>query len=276
MKKIIQQLPTYGLIILALLCVNNTYGQTEETVAIPLSHPNEDGKLYVHIINGSITVEAHNGNNVVVRATSRATKHRRNSNSSKNGLKRVEDNSLGFTVEERNNTVYIKYLSGGNSTLDFLVKVPAHFSMDLQTINHGKIVVSGVEGSHEVSNTNGPITMNNIRGSVIADALNKDIKITFDKVNPKAPMMFSSLNGDVDISFPSNVKANITVKSEFGDVFTDFEITKSKNQELVKTTKNNNVYRVKREKGFSGSINGGGVTFNFKTLNGDILIRKNK
>ena len=46
-----------------------------------------------------------------------------------------------------------------------------------------------------------------------------------------------------------------------------------KNKPLTKKTKKSGVYQLKREKGISGVINGGGSNLTFKTLNGDILIR---
>jgi hypothetical protein len=190
-------------------------------------------------------------------------------------MQRVVDNSLEFTIEENNNTVYLKY-SPGKGSIDFNVKVPRRFSVDLKTVNHGKILVEGVDGDHEVSNLNGPITMNNISGSVIADALNKDITIGFDRINATSNMMFTSLNGDLDIVFPKTLKANVMARSDNGNVYTDFEIVASKNSQNAIKTRSNGVYKVKREKGVSGTINGGGPDMTFKTMNGDILIRSNE
>lgn len=267
-------------LVLCILCLFtgiNTVAQTAESYTIPLSNPNEAGKLVAHIIDGSITVKGYDGNEVIVEALgSQKGKHGNNHKSKKNrdGMRRVHDNALAFSIEEVNNTVYIKY-KPGKRVIDFTVKVPRRFSVDLKTVNQGSIQVEGVDGSHEVSNTNGSITMNNIGGSVIADALNKDITIDFDRIDSGSNMMFTSLNGDVDVKFPKSLKANVMARSDNGDVYTDFEMTTSSNNRNVKKTNSNGVYRVKREKGISGSINGGGPDMTFKTLNGDIFIRSN-
>ena len=37
-------------------------------------------------------------------------------------------------------------------------------------------------------------------------------------------MAFTSLNGIVDVTLPASVKANVKLRSDQGDVFTDFDI----------------------------------------------------
>lgn len=264
-----------GILILVVLVFSFTLNaQERETHKIPLSNPNEAGKLVWNVIDGSIIVSGHDGNEVTVTAIGRS-KSSSWKDKSKNGLKKIENNSLSYRVEEINNTVYIKY-SPGKSVIDFEVKVPKNFSLDLKTINKGSILVDNVDGTHEVSNTNGKITMTNVGGSVIADALNKDVNIGFRKIDNDATMMFSSLNGDIDISFPLDLRANVMARSDNGNVYTDFEIAIDKSKRNVKTSNKSGVYQVKREKGISGIINGGGAEMTFKTLNGDILIRSNE
>lgn len=271
---------TVGFVMIYLLFMSSTMGvvaQTTESFTIPLSNPNEEGKLVTHIIDGSITVVGYDGNEVIVEALgNQKSKGWNNKKSAKerDGMRRIADNSLEFTIEEVNNTVYIKS-TPGKWIIDFTVSVPRRFSVDLKTVNQGAIRVKGVDGAHEVSNTNGPITMNNISGSVIADALNKDIIIGFDRIDSGSNMMFSSLNGDVDVKFPNTLKANVMARTDNGDVFTDFEMVTTNNKRSNKKRNANGVYRVKREKGVSGSINGGGPDMTFKTLNGNIFIRSN-
>ena len=251
--------------------------QNTETFTIPLSHPGENGKLKVHIVDGSITVNGYDGNEVIVTAIGdRRSKgwNKSKNQRTKNGLKKMVENSLEFTVEEYNNQVYVSY-QPGKRVLDFEIQIPRNFSVDLRTVNQGNIMVEGVDGAHEVSNTNGKIDMREVGGSVIADALNQSITVTFEKVESDTTMMFSSLNGDVDISFPKSLKADITARSDNGNVYTDFEITKVRNSSNTLSSRNNGVYKVSNKKGVSGTINGGGASITFKTLNGDIMIREN-
>ncbi|MCH9660030.1 MAG: hypothetical protein K0U54_03875 [Bacteroidetes bacterium] len=264
-------------IIIMTVCVYSSVAQKNESYTIPLSKPGDEGKLIVHLIDGSITVEGHQSDDVVVEASGnsrRNSKRHGSHKSGRNGMERIDDNSLSFSIEEINNQVRVK-ARPGNDVIDFVIKVPYDFSVDLKTINKGNIVVGHVKGTHEVSNTNGKITMNDVSGSVVADALNQDIIVTFKEVYANTNMMFSSLNGDVDISFPESLKATISARSDNGNVYTDFEVVKVSNGNNVNTTRKDGVYKVSRKRGVSGTINGGGSDINFKTLNGDVLIRSN-
>ena len=273
-------------IILSLFFGLTLSAQSKETLEVPLSNPGGEGKLVINIIDGSITVNGYDGDEVVISAMASQKKSYKSKSknkdkgkysdkaSSKDGMKRITENGLAYTVEEINNTVYVKYTPGGQM-IDFEVKVPRNFSLDLKTVNAGTITVDGVNGTHEASNTNGKITMTNVGGSVVADALNQDITVAFKTITPNTTMMFTSLNGDLDITFPNNLKANIDARSEFGNVYTDFEIEIDNSMPITKTKNKDGVYKVKRNKGVVGKINGGGADINFKTLNGDILIRSN-
>ena len=255
--------------ILSLLYLS-VLGQSSDEYSVPLSNPGVPGTLIVHIIDGSITVMDHNEQDVKVETSPRYKRHHAKE---KYGLKRVDVTSAGITIEERDNKVQVKH-HPGKGPVDYTIKVPRDFSVNLKTINGGELVVEGVNGNHEVSNTNGPITMNLVGGSVIADALNSDIIVTFENVDEASAMMFTSLNGDVDISFPKNLKADINADATFGDVYSDFEIVARRSSGQTKKEKNDGTYKVTTKSGVIGTINGGGMDLIFKTLNGDVLIRK--
>ena len=61
------------------------------------------------------------------------------------------------------------------------------------------------------------------------DTTNGDVRVSFASMDSSADMAFSSFNGDVEVTFPSSLKANVKAKSDMGDVFTDFDMEVSKN-----------------------------------------------
>ncbi len=252
----------------------------QETVTIPLTNPDKEGFLKMGIINGSITIKGSNTKEVIVKGTKveKAKSYYSGRKTSKNdvsGLKRISNNSLEFSAEEYNNEVYVR--STPHGTTDFEIEVPTNFSLKISTINKGDIYVENVNGTMDVSNINGKITLKDISGSVSADALNKDIVVNFIKVTPNAPMAFSSMNGDIDITFPKNFKADLKMKSDRGEIFTDFDLKTKPNSSTVTKGENSkgNAFRVKVEKWIMGSINGGGSEVLFKNFNGDVIIRAN-
>ena len=261
-----------GLLFL-LLSAGSLSAQTEsESVTIPLSNPGEDGRLKMSLLYGSINVEAHQGKDVVIETRS---SQKSKSSKTKNGMRRIGDTSLEFSAEEYNNKIVVRS-KNQSKRVDFIIKVPENFSLDLRATNNGNITVEGVKGEMEISNLNGAITLTNIGGSVIADALNKDIVVTFSKGYEKSPMAFTSLNGDLDVTFPSNLEANIKAKTDYGEIYTDYEMKMTRNVNKDEKKSSSGVYKVTVDKWVTGTINGGGAELLFKTMNGDVMIRSNK
>ena len=154
--------------------------------------------------------------------------------------------------------------------------MPVHTSLHLRAVNDGDIVVTGVDGEMDIDNVNGSVTLNNIAGSAVAHALNGRLLVTFTRINQK-PMAFSSLNGDIDVTFPADLKANVSLRSDRGDVFSDFDVQMqaSSAQPIVEDSRGHGgKYRVKIDKTVRGSINGGGPELQFTNFNGQIYIRK--
>lgn len=268
------------LILVSVLFLLTMQLAAQETVNVPLSNPSKPGTLKMGILNGSITVKGYSGSEVIVKGTRRESNKkyysgRKTGKKSTNGLKRISVNSLEFSATEYDNEVRVK--SSHHGTTDFEIQVPKNFSLKISTTNRGEIYVENVNGTMDISNTNGKITLKDISGSVSADALNKDIVVNFVKVTPNVAMAFSSLNGDIDITFPKTIKADIKVKSDRGEIYTDFDLKAKPSK--AKITKGEgskgNSYRVQVEKWIVGSINGGGAEILFKNFNGDVIIRSN-
>ena len=188
---------------------------------------------------------------------------------------RIPVYSTSLEVEEHNNRIEIS-TDSWKRTIDVDLKVPRNTSLKLHCVNHGDIYVEGVSGEIDVNNVNGGVTLKNVSGSAIAHALNEDLIVTFDSIYADKPMSFSSLNGDVDVTFPANVKCDVKIKNDMGDVYSDFEISRvDKPVDMYEENeeKEEGKYRVRIERTFYGTINGGGPEFFFKNFNGDILIR---
>jgi hypothetical protein len=267
------KLKTIKSIAVAILFLMAGNSSAQEKISVPLSNPNNSGVLKMGIISGAITITGYNGKEVVVIGTKRKEKKRKNKSKNKYGLKKISNKSMEFSVEEYDNTVKVE--STPMSTIDFEIKVPVNFSLKVSTVNRGFIEISNIKGAIEVSNVNGRITLKDITGSVSADTVNGDIVANLLKVTSNTAMAFSNLNGKLDITLPKSIKANVKIKSDRGEIFTDFDL--KSNPQKAKVTKGrasrDGVYKVKVENWIIGSINGGGPEILFKTFNGDIILR---
>lgn len=238
---------------------------------IPLSSPSSPGVLEVDQISGSITVVAYSGKEVIVKATVHGD-DKECTDCEKKGMKKISGSSLNISAEENDNVVRIHNELWNNKT-DFDIKVPINFSLKLETINNGDIYVEGVNGEMEISNVNGKITLKGVSGSVSADTTNGELIADFKSITSGADMAFSSFNGNVEVTFPSSLKANVKAKSDMGDVYTDFDMNVSENKPEIDRSSKTGTYKVKVEQWVKGKINGGGPEMMFKTFNGDIMIK---
>ena len=250
-------------------------GQTQaggDRIPVTLSDPSRPARVKVSLVNGGITVKAYEGKEVVVEARVRNRESSRN----EGGPKRLTISSTGLSVEEENNDVNINTDSYMHA-IDVTVSVPVHTSLKLRAVNDGDIVVTGVDGELDVDDVNGSVTLNNIAGSAVAHALNGHLYATFVKVDPQKAMAFSSLNGDIDVTFPADLKANVSIRSDQGDVFSDFDVQlkAASSQPVVEDGRGHGgKYRVKIDKTIHGTINGGGPEIQFRNFQGKIYIRK--
>ncbi len=284
-----------------LLCVG-TLSFTQELgsdkVTVPFSNPGKPGFIEVHVQRGSITVKGFNGTEVVIEAILRESKigpfggditerveemigtvQKKEDQSDKTaGLKKLSlPGSTGLSVEEKDNRMEIRTRTLKYS-VDLVIQVPFSTSMDLSSLMGGGIEVDNVKGEIEVSNMNGAIKLMSVSGTVLANSMNGGIEVTFAEVNPDKHMSFSTMNGDIDVTLPASTKANLKLKSDFGEVYSDFEIDMSRAPQTVETEPEaeEGRYRIAFDKYYLGAINGGGPEFVLKTMHGDILIRKAK
>jgi DUF4097 and DUF4098 domain-containing protein YvlB len=244
-----------------------------DRASVTLTDPSRPARVEVSLVSGGITVKAYDGKEIIVEAHARS---RESEKSGSGGPKRLEISSTGLSVEEENNQVRISTDSYMRA-IDLNISVPSRTSLKLRAVNNGDIVVTGVDGELDVDDVNGSVTLNNVSGSVLAHALNGRVLVTLVKVNPQKPMAFSSLNGDIDVTFPADLKANLSVRSDRGDVFSDFDVqlqTAAPQQIVEDARGHGGRYRVKIDKTVHGTINGGGPEIQFTNFNGAIHIRK--
>ena len=247
-----------------------------DKVTVAFSDPSRPGTVKVGLINGGITVTGYNGKEVIVEATPRASRRsREREGAPAGGMKRIMVSASGLTVEEENNVMSIGATTHG-APVDLAIQVPQRTNLQLRTHNDGHITVENVQGELDVNDTNGNVTLTNVSGSAVAHALNGKITATFAQVDAQKPMAFSSMNGRIEVTFPADIKANVKIKSDRGEVFSDFDIVmQAQPRTVVEDARGKGgKYRVQIDKTFFGTINGGGREIQFSNFNGPIYIRK--
>lgn len=247
-----------------------------EEVVIPLSKPNSPCIIKAHLHTGGITVTGYSGKDVIVKAdvaTAKITRERDKKESQ--GLRRISAKSMGMVIEEEDNVVKIRS-SSIHQKINLDIRVPFKSKLYLSCHHNGNILVDNVSGEIEAKNHHGSIDLTDISGHVMANTHHGYIKVGFNKVTPNKAMSFTTYHGNIDITFPSSIKASLKLKSERGDIYTDFDIKTRLKSTKAEKRNSSGKYVVKIEKSVHGDINGGGQEIFFETYHGNIYIKKRK
>ncbi len=244
--------------------------QSTQDFTIPLSNPNDPGKLAVSLHNGKIRVESHSGKDVLISV--KVYRSDKNKDSySRQGLKRIPKTGADFEILENRNIVQIK--GGNKNRADYTIKVPQEFSLSIKTHHDGDVYVQDVSGTIVVDAHHGGIQIENVKGSVLADTHHGSIKVSFSEIKSGVPMAFSTYHGDVDVTFPSNINASAKMKSIKGDIYTDFEMELKPTEPQTQQTRNNG-RKIVVSNWIYSNIGSGGTEYMFTTHHGDIILRK--
>jgi Toastrack DUF4097 len=242
------------------------------TVTIPFSDSSRPGTLQVSLTLAGITVKAANVKDVSLSTGPRSAR-RVGRPAAPSGLTRL-DQPAGLTVQEANNVMSVNV--SGSESGPLTVQVPLRTNLRLNSTNGG-VTVEGVDGEIEVTTVNGAIALTDAAGAVVVHATNGKVLVTLRQISPQKPMSFTSLNGDVDVTVPPDLKADLKLRSDNGEVYTDFDVTPRAAPPVpgVQDSRSG-VRRLKIDNSIYGSVNGGGPEFELRTYNGNIYLRKRK
>jgi hypothetical protein len=252
-------------------------GQSEQRIAVPLSDPTRPATLDVNLFAGGISVNAYEGNEIIIVVRDDEDDEDEDDDDDDrdprtDGLTRIPNTGIGLTAEERDNVVSIQ-MDWRPRGVDLEISVPRRTSVRAKTVNSGDVTLVGVSGDHEISNVNGGIFASDIAGSIVANTMNGDVEVSFTEVAAR-PMSFSSFNGDMEVSFPASLKAELRINGGRGDVLTDFDVEVLPQPVVVERGGGDGRNQVRMERETRVTIGGGGPEIQFKTFNGDIVIRK--
>ena len=245
-----------SIVLVALLVSGLTYAQ-EFKVA------KSTGKLNLHI--GRVTVEGHSGNEIIF--SSRDGRDKDEDDRAK-GLRAVnslglEDNTgLGINVTEKDGAVEVNQLKKMNSpNIKILVPKGVIVSFDHTSQYGGDAVFKNMENEIEVSCQYNSVELENVTGPLTVKAVYGGVDATFGQ-NVKGPISIVSIYGHVDVALPVATKANLKMTTSYGEIFMAPEF------KLEVTEKDGDSDRVK------GTINGGGMSIDFRSDYGKIYLRK--
>ncbi|MEP5610918.1 MAG: hypothetical protein ABJP45_01650 [Cyclobacteriaceae bacterium] len=249
------------------VALGQSSGKQEYTV--PLSDPGKPGKLFAKLHKGSIKVEGYSGKDVIVTVIP-GDNNEESRSSSSSSLRRIPNTATEFEIVEEGNEVRIQGVN--NKHVNFVVKVPSKFSLQLNTHHDGYIEVSNVTGEIVADGHHEDVVLKNIGGSAIVDTHHGEIKVSFNSITANAPMAFSTYHGDIEIEFPSTIDSSVKIKTTKGEIYTDFDLDLRVESSVVKSGGSGTKIQVGGW--LRGDLGSGGPEFLFSTYHGDVILRE--
>lgn len=241
-------------------------------------------RLVVDNVWGSIVVEGYAGKTVEMKAveTVRArTKERielarnevRLQVLSKDGeVELYVDGPFRCRDREEHGNCWNRWHDNYEVIYDFRIKVPRDADLEIRTVNHGDIEVSGVEGDFIVRNVNGSIELSGLAGSGEATTVNGPVVASFVS-NPARDSHFETINGKIDVSFQPDLSADLEMVARWGELWSEYQVEALPSLPPTKRTEGGRTV-IELQRGSRVRVDDGGPTHSFETLNGNIYVRK--
>jgi hypothetical protein len=225
------------------------------------------GTLEIREVN-NVTIEGSAGNEIVF--TSRG--HNRDDDGRSKGLRAVsalglEDNTgIGLSVVDKGNTIEVQQLKKMDGP-DITIKVPKGVKISYRhTSPYGdEIEIKNFDGEIEVSTVHNGVVLTNDGGPMEIKTVHGDIDASLNAAAMKSPISLTSVHGHVDVALPVSTKADLSLNTQWGEIFVDpdFKIEIESKNGLVKY--NDRV---------SGKINGGGLDIELASTHNSVYLRK--
>jgi len=262
-----------GVVAVALAGLATAQESQPEQIVVPLTRPDEPGRLIVERHQGSISVKGYEGNVVLVKAFLRRPTRTAPSDPDIEGLKPVSAAAIQLDAQEIDNVVTVNAHSR-NKSIDLDISVPARFALKLGVLDDGDVIVDGLRGDVEVNNPYGRVRLDRLTGSANVNTVDGDITARFLGVAAGVPLAFSSVHGKIDVAFPPDADLTVRVKSDEAMVYSDFDIAVEKRKSRTDPAGKTGRTRIALEEWTTGRIGRGGTDVLLKSFDGNIYIRK--
>jgi len=207
------------------------------------------GSFMLENVNGSVTVEGWDRDEVEVRAVKTAKNDQRD-------LAEVRIDVQSQPGQVAVHTLY-PHGEGAEVAVEYHIHVPNRVLLgNIDTVNGG-VLVRGVHGEGDLRSVNGDVKVVESSGRFSARTTNGDVHLELRQLADGAPMNLQTVNGSVVLGLPSDARANLDVKSVNGDVYSELPVTSPVD---------------KAARAFRTKLGLGGGEISVRTINGGIRL----
>ena len=239
----------------ALLLAIGTAGAGEYTEIFDQSYAMaSDGSVGLENINGDVTIEVWDQNEVRVYALKSASSPERlaallievDATADRVFVDTHYPNSRELSSEDRH----------GHSEVEYTLTVPRSALLDGIELVNGDLMVDGVEGGIGAQTVNGNVVVRGGDGEMEIETVNGRIELDFASTMTEE-VELSSVNGSIEVVL--NGSADISVETVNGSIRNDYGIEVKKGKYVGSS--------------MEGSVGGGGPELDIETVNGSVTIR---
>jgi len=195
----------------------------DETERFDQTYPlNAGGRVSVSNVNGSVTIEAWDRNEVKLEYVKTADTKERLSDLEVRIDSRADHFSVEADFQWRKNTSDNRWRNGGKLNVEFRLMAPRGAVLnEIETVN-GSVNVANFTNSTRVSAVNGSVIATNLRGTARLETVNGSVNADFERLENSSKINLETVNGSVNLLLPSDASATLRADSLNGSIVNDF------------------------------------------------------
>jgi hypothetical protein len=215
------------------------------------------GQINLENINGAVHITAWDRNEVKVDAVKYADRQERLAEAQI----RVDagKDRISIRTEYRDHDHTFNHPGWNNpASVEYTLMVPRSARLDEIKLINGALDIHGVSGEVLASCINGKLAASGLQGRVRLSTINSPLVAQFDRLG-SSPLDLSSVNGSLELTLPSDAKAEIDASTVHGGIDNDFGLMVRNHQWVGHS--------------MSGELGGGGTEIKLSNVNGAIAVR---
>jgi hypothetical protein len=231
---------------------------------IPVENANE-ATLQLSDFSGKMTIVGYSGNEIIIAPAEKVGPPPERAKGLKPVFSNGTDNTgIGLNVEKDGNRVMISNLLPFTQQRELTLQVPENMALSISSgcEYNNDLYISKMNDEIEIQTCHS-INLQQVTGPLVLSTIGGNIDITFGMVNTLKPFSINSISGEIDITLPSKLAADIEMGTITGSMYSDFDFSNTR-KDLNQVGGNHLDYK----------MNGGGIQINIVTVSGNIYLRK--
>ena len=246
-------------IITALMLAVFTINAQDHTVS--LSNPSGTTVIIKEV--NRVSVEAYDGTDIEIDASSSKSNPERAKGLTALSARGQDNTGIGLNVKSDGNEVTI-FQAARRGQGKYTIRVPRTVNVQIEHTGNwegGKIEIHGITGELEVKGRYNSVYLEDVSGPALVNTIYGKVEAIFTELSQSGPTSLVSVYSIVDVTLPDNTKADVTIKTPYGEAFSDMEMEFPGELKRMSST-------------IEGTLNGGGVELDLKASYSNVYLRK--